>query len=381
MPNFAAVNKEYVFCKGARTKVASLLLAAISAATSTYASNTGANSADSTDAQTARFDYNLSAITEGQWNMTTGRGAWANRLDASLGIGLWQGARFEAGILSTWQPTDYIAEVCQDFSNINAPNRPLRLVHFGLQQHFIDNKLGVFVGLRQADEDYFNTPMAGLSTGASCGCVPTVNDNFHINVFPLTALGLHITYTPTPQWLVQTTLYNGNAYDTLDRSFRFRPHADGIINLGSVSYTREGAHADDFSATYLVGWNFGNHYREATQHRHSQVGFWATVEQPLAKVGRVGLAAAATVSHQFKDPEVAVGYWNGTLAANNLTRRGGTLALVLNRAYYNDAHETDTELTFAMPLGQYFTLQPAIHHYSTSGHKQWLGQLRVTVSL
>lgn len=239
----------------------------------------------------------------------------------------------------------------------------------------------MFVGLRQADEDYFNTPMAGLSTGASCGCVPTVNDNFHINVFPLTALGLHITYTPTPQWLVQTTLYNGNAYDTLDRSFRFRPHADGIINLGSVSYTREGAHADDFSATYLVGWNFGNHYREGTQHRHSQVGFWATVEQPLAKVGRVGLAAAATVSHQFKDPEVAVGYWNGTLAANNLTRRGGTLALVLNRAYYNDAHETDTELTFAMPLGQYFTLQPAIHHYSTSGHKQWLGQLRVTVSL
>lgn len=51
----------------------------------------GANSADSTDAPTARFDYSLSAITEGQWNMTTGRGAWANRLDASLGIGLWRG--------------------------------------------------------------------------------------------------------------------------------------------------------------------------------------------------------------------------------------------------------------------------------------------------
>lgn len=98
-----------------------MLLAAISAATSTYASNTGANSADSTDAPTARFDYSLSAITEGQWNMTTGRGAWANRLDASLGIGLWRGARLEAGILSTWQPTDYIAEVCQDFQTSTRP--------------------------------------------------------------------------------------------------------------------------------------------------------------------------------------------------------------------------------------------------------------------
>ena len=324
--------------------------------------------------------YNLTAITEGQWNMTTGRGGWANRLDAGLDARLWKGAKAQAHVLATYQPTDAVADVCQDFSNINAPNRPLRLVHFGIEQSI--GTFSAYVGLRQADEDYFCTPLAGISTGASCGCAPTVNDNFHINVFPLTALGIHLAYQPISRLTVQASLYNGIAYDTFNRSFRFRPHRDGIITLGSVSYEHPSAWGDDeLSATYLLGWNFGNHYRETTQRRHSQAGFWLTAEQPVCHIGRVGMAIGATFAHEFKDPEVATGYWNGTLALNHLTRIGGTFALVFNRAYYHEAHESDLEATFSLPLGKYFTLQPAIHHYSTNGTRQWLGQLRVTLAL
>ncbi len=331
--------------------------------------------------QSPWVDYSLSVITEGQWNMTHHRGGWANRLDAVLGVRLWRDARFEASILSTFQPTDAVADVCQDFSNINAPNRPLRLVHFGLQQQFISQKLTAYVGLRQADEDYFNTPMAGLSTGASCGCVPTVNDNYHINVFPLTALTLHLSYAPNDSWLVQASVYNGNAYDTLDRSFRFRPHRDGLISLGSVSYTGKQHTDDGFAPTYVLGWNFGKHFRETSQRRHPQMGFWLTAEQPITQIGRVDVAAAATFSHQFKDPEVAKTYYNATLSLGHLTRKGGNLAFVFNRAYYRDAHESNFETTFLMPLGKGFSIQPALHHYSTSGNKQWLGQLRVMLDL
>lgn len=171
--------------------------------------------------------------------------------------------------------------------------------------------------------------MAGISTGASCGCAPTVNDNFHINVFPLTSLGLHVTYQPIEPLTIQASLYNGIAYDTFHRSFRFRPHRDGVITLGSISYERPADNDEDFGATYLIGWNFGNHYRESTQRRHSQSGFWLTAEQPICHLGRVGVAVGATFAHEFKDPEVATGYWNGTLALNRLTRIGGTFALVL----------------------------------------------------
>lgn len=332
-----------------------------------------------TNQSSARIIYDLTAITEGQWNLTSGRGGWANKLDAGIGVKLWTGATAEGRVLSTWQPTDAVADVCQDFSNINAPNRPLRLIHFGLQQTL--GKMSVYAGLREADEDYFCTPLAGISTGASCGCAPTVNDNFHINVFPLTSLGLHVTYQPIEPLTIQASLYNGIAYDTFHRSFRFRPHRDGVITLGSISYERPADNDEDFGATYLIGWNFGNHYRESTQRRHSQSGFWLTAEQPICHLGRVGVAVGATFAHEFKDPEVATGYWNGTLALNRLTRIGGTFALVFNRAYYHEAHESDLEATFSLPLGKYFTLQPALHHYSTNGQSQWLAQMRVTFAL
>lgn len=329
---------------------------------------------------TPRITYGLNAITEGQWNMTHQRGGWANRLDAELSIDLWRGATAEAAVLATYQPTAEVAEVWQDFSNINAPNRPLRLVHLGWQQR-LSRKVSLYLGLRQADEDYFCTPLASLSTGASCGCVPTVNDNYHINVFPLTALGLHLSYSPLEALTLQASLYNGNAYDTLDRSFRFRPHRDGVITIGSLTYERPAEADDDFGATYVLGWNFGNHYRSTTQRRHSQAGFWLTAEQPICRLGRVGMALGATVAYEFKDPEVAKGYWSATCALNHLTRKGGTLAFVFNRAHYHGAHESDLEATFVMPLGKYFTLQPALHHYSTSGQRQWLGQLRLSLSL
>lgn len=336
---------------------------------------------DSIREKSSYVDFSFSAITEGQWNLSTGRVGWANRIDASMVAQLWRETDFEVAMLATYKPTETIAEVCQDFSNINAPSRLFRLVHIGLQKNFCKKRFGVYIGLRQADEDYFNTPLAGLSTGASCGCVPTVNDNFHVNVFPLAAFALHLTYVPKTHCLVKTSLYNGYANDSFCRSFRFRPHADGVINLGSVNYVCEAEKERCFGATYLLGWNLGRHFSETFQRCHSQAGYWVTIEQPLMRINHVDIAAGATWSHEFKDPEVAKKYWNVIIAAGNITRHGGTLACLFNRAYYRDSYESELELTCSMPINEYLTLQPAIHHYSTCGLRLFLGQFRVIVSL
>lgn len=327
-----------------------------------------------------RVTFGLEAATEGQWNMTGGQGAWANRLDASLGVRLWRGAQAEAAVMATYNAGREVADVWQDFSNLNAPNRPLRLIHCGLQQTFAAGRVRAFLGVRQADEDYFCSPQAGLFTGASYGCVPTVNDNFHINVFPMSALGLHVEYDPVDNLTLKTTLYNGNAYDTVDRIFRFRPHTDGVINLGSMTYTRP-AGGDELPATYTAGWNVGNHNRKNAAGRHTQAGFWLVAEQPVCRLGRVQTVLGATFAKEFSDPEVAETYWNAALSIGNLTRRGGTLAVGVSRAYYREAHETDMEVTYSMPLGKYFSVQPALHCFSTNGERQVVGQLRVALSL
>ncbi len=331
------------------------------------------------DEEGPRWEYGISAITEGQWNLKSGQGAWANRLDATLNVRLWRGARLETGIMATYRAGKEVADVHQDFSNINAPNRPFRLTHLGLQQRFA-GKVSLIAGVRQAEEDYFCYPMAGLFTGASYGCLPTINDNYHINVYPHSALGLHVEYEPLADLVIKTTVYNGNAYDTFHRIFRFRPRADGIINLGSVTYTRtRSSDPEALPAVYTAGWNVGNHYREATGNRHTQAGFWLVAEQPLLSLGRVHTSVSATYSREFKDPEVAKTYWNAALAFGGLTRRGGTLAFGVSRAYYHDARETDFETTFLMPLGSHFSLQPALHYLSSNGVKQVVGQLRVSM--
>lgn len=330
-----------------------------------------------------RVEYGVSAITEGQWNMTNGHGAWANRLDLGMGVTLWRGVRAEAAAMATCLKGNDTGAVMQDFSNINAACRPFRLIRFGLVQKLAGDRMSLFLGVKQADEDYFNSPQAGIFTGASYGCLPVVNDNYEANVFPLSALGFHAELAATDRLIVRTSLYNGRSYDTVDRIFRFRPHADGVMNLGSVTYSNGGSEGEDdemLPATYTAGWNVGNEAAEGNG-RCTQGGFWLTAEQPLPEIGRVQPAVGATYARQFHGTGEAREYWNVALSLGRLTRRGGTLAMGVSRAYYGSVHETDVETTFKMPLSGSFSLQPAFHFFRTSGKSQVVGLLRVAFEM
>lgn len=339
--------------------------------------------ADSTETSDSppHVEYSLSVTTEMQWNMTDRRCAWANLLSAGISVPLWHDAQAEATVIGTYHTCGDMADVYQDFSNINADNRAVRLVHFGIQQTIAD-KWTVFAGLRQADADYFSTPMASLFTGGITGCYPVVGCNFDMNAYPYTALGVHATYRPIDPLTIQASIYNGSAYDTFGRSFRFRPHADGILSFGSVCYTHETEEDGKLDATYLLGWNVGNHIDEESGRRHTQSGMWFTVEQPLPlRIGRTSPALGATYAHEFRSPLTCKSYFNVMGSLGNLTRQGGTLSAIFNRTFYHDAQESELEVNFLMPIGRYFTVQPALHYYSTDGRKLWIGQCRVTFEL
>lgn len=337
--------------------------------------------ADTATTSTPAIDYALSLTTEMQWNISDKRCAWANLLTAGIGCRLWQGARAEATAIGTYHTRGDMADVYQDFSNINADNRAFRLVHFGLEQTFGD-KWTLFVGLRQADADYFATPMASLLTGGITGCYPVVSCNFNMNAYPFTALGIHATYRPIAPLTIQASLYNGSAYDTFCRSFRFCPHADGVLSFGSVCCTLPATREGAIDATYLLGWNVGNHTEDATGKRHTQGGVWVTVEQPLPLyIGRACTAIGATYAHEARSPQQCKSYYNVMASVGNLTRGGGTLSMVFNRSYYHEGNESEVEVNFMLPIGKHLSLQPAVHHYSTNGNRRWVGQMRMTVEL
>ena len=71
-------------------------------------------------AQENRITWGVGVITEGQWNMTNGKGGWANRLQADFGVRLWKGSLFDISGLSTYSIGTPVADDRQGFSNIDA---------------------------------------------------------------------------------------------------------------------------------------------------------------------------------------------------------------------------------------------------------------------
>lgn len=323
-------------------------------------------------AQEPRFSWNAGVITEGQWNITKGKVAWANLISADAGVRLWEGAQFDLAAISTYGVNASAVDDRQDFSNINAPNFGFRLTHLGLGQTLADGKVLLFLGLRGADEDYCSTDYAGVFTGSSYGGLPTITENTGVPMFPVSALGFHVEYWPTARWTFRESLYNGRASDRLDEQFRFRPGRDGILNYGSAMY--EVAKGESTPATYTLGYNLAT--RQASGER-VDFGLWTVVEQPLFRIGRAQLGLLAQGAVQLTKNAAGKGYWAGAVVMEDVTANGGVLGLGVNRAYYADGNETDVELTFNCPIGAGFSVQPALHCIHTDGSTVMAGQLRV----
>lgn len=324
----------------------------------------------SLQAQEDRVAWAAGVITEGQWNMTDGKTGWANRINADLGVRLWKGALFDVSTLTTYSTGTPVADDRQGFSNIDAENRAFRLFHAGLSQTFLNESLTLFVGLKAADEDYFNTDLAGLFTGSSYGGIPVCTENHGISVYPEAALALHAEYV-TGGWTLRESFYNGAPSDRLDEQFRFRPGRDGLFNIGSAMYAVE---TEGYASTsYTLGYAFST--KEVTGQ--TEFGLWGGVEQPVCTWGKMRLNLLAEGAAELTKNAACKGYWAAGAVAENITRNGGQLGLAVNRVYCQDGHETDVELTFLCPLGAGFSLQPALHAIRTDGVTTMVGQFRL----
>lgn len=324
----------------------------------------------SLQAQEDRVAWAAGVITEGQWNMTDGKTGWANRISADLGVRLWKGALFDVSTLTTYSTGTPVADDRQGFSNIDAENRAFRLFHAGLSQTFLNESLTLFVGLKAADEDYFNTDLAGLFTGSSYGGIPVCTENHGISVYPEAALALHAEYV-TGGWTLRESFYNGAPSDRLDEQFRFRPGRDGLFNIGSAMYAVE---TEGYASTsYTLGYAFST--KEVTGQ--TEFGLWGGVEQPVCTWGKMRLNLLAEGAAELTKNAACKGYWAAGAVAENITRNGGQLGLAVNRVYCQDGHETDVELTFLCPLGAGFSLQPALHAIRTDGVTTMAGQFRL----
>ena len=117
-----------------------------------------------------RVGWSLTAMTEGEWNMTSGNTSWVNYLEAGVNVGLWKGAAFEGMAIATYQAGGAVDDDNLGLSNIYADeNKPFRLMQASLSQSFGERFIVSF-GLRNVDMDYLSMGMTNdFETAIACG--------------------------------------------------------------------------------------------------------------------------------------------------------------------------------------------------------------------
>ena len=202
-----------------------------------------------------RVGWSLTAMTEGEWNMSNGNTAWVNYLEASVDVGLWKGAAFEGMAIATYQTGGAVDNDNLGLSNIYTDeNKPFRLMQASLRQA-LGKRFLISFGLRNVDADYFTTPATGLFTGAADADYPILSLNYPLATFPLSAMGVHLEYFPADGLTLKASVYNGVADDAFNRQFRFCPSSNGVFTLGCISY--EIPTKGEQAASYTLGYVYG----------------------------------------------------------------------------------------------------------------------------
>lgn len=175
----------------------------------------------------------------------------------------------------------------QTFSNLDADDIPFALSLCDLSWQ-IDDHQSLYLGVRNMNEDYFNSPVTSFFTNSSCGIYPTISANYPIANYPLASVGLHY-HIEAEHVSVNASVYNGEGYGkTTGREsvFRFRPSDDGVFAVADVQYSRNGSR-------YFAGGAF--HCKDGVS-----VSPWAYAEQSIND--KVSLIAG--YSHAFAEEYV-----------------------------------------------------------------------------
>lgn len=327
----------------------------------------------------SRVGWSLTAMTEGEWNMTNGNTSWVNCLEASVDVSLWKGAAFEGMAIATYQAGGAVDNDNLGLSNIYTDeNKPLRLMQASLRQVF-GKYFSVSLGLRNVDVDYFTTPATGLFTGAADADYPILSLNYPLATFPLSAMGIHVEYLPMDGLTLKASVYNGVASDAFNRQFRFCPSSDGVFTLGCISY--ELPSKGEQAASYTLGYVYGKTPSEDGSVHEKETGFWGLLEQPLVLLGKSQLVLLGQGAAMTSRDIPCNGYWGGGLVMNRIARNDMTAGIVFNRLLFADGDETDIECTIHCHITSWLSLQPALHIIHHNKHNFVAGLLRLSLEL
>lgn len=324
--------------------------------------------------------------SEGLWNTSSGVANWVNLLDVNYNFALWEGASLSLDLLAianlrAEQGKSGVADHLHLFSAIEDTPSTLALLALGMGQKFLDERLEVWLGVRNLSKDYFDTPWNSIFTSAMNGLFPTIAGNFAVADPPASAMALHTEWHPFEGFALKASLYDGVASDKWADIFRLNIHRDGFFSIGEVSYQgRDGSYVGN----YHLGATFGfaplaSTLERGSHHKSHHASTWILIEQPLYIWGG-GNELELMVQGGWAPKSDCKWYGEAGLICRSLFVESDYIGTQISRSICTLGGETHLEFTYSLPfsLG---TLQPAIHRVWAAENTSTLAMLKVVIEI
>ncbi|MCL2290141.1 MAG: carbohydrate porin [Bacteroidetes bacterium] len=283
----------------------------------------------------------------------------------------WKNGSFNIDLITIYSVfNERIIDDLMDFSNIDEDNLILNPFLLGYTHRW--DKVSLFGGVRNVNIDYFATPYTTLFTNSSAGIFPTLDANFPLANYPLSAVCLHVEYQPTENWLLKSSLYNGVAHDPRRnplRSFTVNPREDGIAGLSELSYSQNKFGSGVYSIGILVH-AFGKY--------NAAYSLWGAIEQTVFDNDRreIGFLIHGGIA-PYKKSECKFYYAAGGYFAGLFTKqKKDQLGIYFNEAIYTDIREQTMEITWQYQIMENIAIQPTFHCIRTGKKVACIGLFR-----
>lgn len=252
----------------------------------------------------------------------------------------------------------------QGVSNLDAENTLFAIAVADLKWQ-INEKHSLYVGIRNMNEDYFNSSVSSFFCNPSCGIFPTISFNYPIANYPYASMGMHYSFK-NEHFHLQSSLYNGIGYKRLTgrmNQFRFCPQGDGLFALAQVECRKAGN-------SFFLGSCVYDDVLSSTINS----SVWSYAEPRVTD----NLHLIFSYSHAFDSSSLCRDY-----AAIGCVWSCGKFDLGLHSDYarFYNAEEFATELTLQWSVNSYCTIQPVLYSFCNTEARSLASLLRVSIRL
>ena len=325
----------------------------------------------------AQTSFGINYATEIQTNFGE-KYNWVNLLSLSAELPTekiskkWKNGSFQIETISIFKIfEERIVEDLMTFSNIEEENMLINLFLLGYTHQW--EKISLFGGVRNVNNDYFIMPYTSLFTNSSAGIFPTLSINFPLANYPLSGVCLHFEYEPTEKLFFKSSLYNGVARDPRKNplySFTLNPSNDGISSISELSYTQNKFGSGMYSLGIALH-AFGKQV-------NSTYSIFGMIEQTIfnSEQKEIGFVIQGGFAPSAKN-ECSYYFATGGYFAGLLTKqKQDKLGIYLNATEVSGIREQTLEITYQYPICKKLYVQPALHYIVTGNEISVIGLCR-----